>query len=152
MAYWLLKSEPGSFGIDDLARQGTEHWDGVRNYMARNNLQAMRTGELAFFYHSSCQPPGVAGICEVVREAYPDHTAWDPESKYHDPRSTPERPLWFMPDVAFVERFDRIVSLPEMREVPELEGMVLLRRGMRLSVQPVTEQEWKVICDIARSR
>ncbi len=152
MAYWLLKSEPESYSIDDLQRDGVACWDGVRSHQARNNLRAMEAGDLAFFYHSSCQPPGVAGICEVVREAYRDHTAWDPGSRYHDPRSTPEDPIWFMPDVRFVERFDPLVTLSELRDVPELEDMVLLRRGTRLSVQPVTEQEWKVICDIARSR
>ena len=152
MAYWLLKSEPDAFSIDDLEREGVAHWDGVRSFQGRNNLRDMALGDLAFFYHSSVQPPGVAGICEVVREAYPDHTAWDSASRYHDPRSTPEEPIWFMPDVRFVERFDPVVTLAELRTVPELEGMVLLRRGMRLSVQPVTEQEWKVVCDIARSR
>ncbi|HVL80526.1 MAG TPA: EVE domain-containing protein [Actinomycetota bacterium] len=151
MAYWLLKSEPDAYSIDDLERDGVACWDGVRSFQARNNLRAMEVGDRAFFYHSSCDPPGVAGVCEVVREAYPDHTAWEPGSRYHDPRSTPEEPLWFMPDVAFVERFPRYVTLAELRGVPELEEMVLLRRGMRLSVQPVTEAEWKVICDLGRT-
>lgn len=145
MAHWLLKSEPETFGIDHLALKETEHWDGVRNYMARNNLRAMKLGEQAFFYHSSCQPPGIAGICEVVREAYPDHTAWDPDSKYFEPRSTPDRPLWFMPDVRFVERFGELITLEELRRTAGLEGMPLLQRGQRLSVQPVSDDHWDLI-------
>jgi predicted RNA-binding protein with PUA-like domain len=148
MAYWLLKSEPDAFSIDDLASEGIAHWDGVRSYMARNNLQAMRAGDPAFFYHSSIQPPGVVGICEVVTQAYADHTAWDPASKYFDPRSTPDRPLWFMPDVRFVRRLPRMVTLHEIRETPGLDDMVLVRAG-RLSVQPVTEKEWDIICELA---
>lgn len=150
MAHWLLKTEPEAFSIDDLERLGVAPWDGVRSYMARNNLQAMKAGELAFFYHASCDPPGVVGICEVVREAYPDHTAWDPSSKYFDSKSTPERPLWFMPDVKFVERFPRLVPIAELRAAPGLEGMVLLQRGMRLSVQPVRDEEWEIIVALAR--
>ena len=115
VAYWLLKTEPSAFSIDDLERLGTAPWDGVRNYQARNNLRAMKLGERAFFYHSSAEPPGVVGICEVTREAYPDHTQFDPESKYYDARSKPEDPRWFMPDVRFVERFPRMVSLEELR-------------------------------------
>ncbi|MGH2795240.1 MAG: EVE domain-containing protein, partial [Actinomycetota bacterium] len=118
MAHWLMKTEPEAFSIDDLERLDVAPWDGVRSYMARANLVAMRVGELAFFYHSSCDPPGVVGICEIVREAYPDHTAWDPEGKYFDPRSNPEKPRWFMPDVKFVERFPRMITLSELRETP----------------------------------
>lgn len=146
VAYWLLKSEPDAFGIDDLERQGVAPWDGVRNYQARNNLRAMRLGERAFFYHSSVDPAGIVGIMEVATEAYPDHTAWDPASKYFDARSTPEKPVWFMPDVRFVERFPRMITLAELRATPGLERMALLQRGQRLSVQPVTEDEWNVIC------
>lgn len=152
MAYWLLKSEPSTYSIDDLERDGVTAWDGVRNYRARNNLRAMRAGDRAFFYHSSADPPGIAGICEVVREAYPDHTAWDTESPAYDPRSTPEDPRWWMPDVRFVTRLARFLSLPELREVPGLEGMALLKRGQRLSVQPVTEEEWDVVLDVAGMR
>lgn len=146
--HWLLKTEPEAFSIDDLERMGVSPWDGVRNYQARNNLQSMKLGERAFFYHSSTDPAGIAGVCEVVRESYPDHSAWNPESKYFDARSTPERPLWFMPDVRFVEKFPRIITLAELRAMPELEGMVLLRKGMRLSVQPVTDEEWAIITGI----
>ncbi len=150
MARWLLKTEPEAFSIDDLERLGVAPWDGVRSYFARNNLRAMQVGEQAFFYHSSIQPPGVVGICEVVREAYPDHTAWDPDSRYFDPRSSPEDPQWLMPDVRFVERFPRMVTLPELRATPGLEAMVLLHRGMRLSVQPVRDDEWEIIVALAR--
>jgi predicted RNA-binding protein with PUA-like domain len=148
MAYWLLKSEPSTFGIDDLARKKVEHWDGVRNYVARNHLRAMKLGERAFFYHSSAEPPGIAGICRVVREAYPDHTQFDPSSKYFDPKATPEKPRWFMPDVEFERKFERLISLPELRQTPGLQDMVLLN-SMRLSVQPVTEDEWKIINALA---
>ena len=148
MAYWLVKSEPTTFSIDDLERLGVEHWDGVRNYMARNNLMAMKVGDLAFFHHSSADPPGIAGICEVVREAYPDHTAFDPSSKYFDPKSSPEKPRWFMPDVRFVRKFPRLIPLSEIRETPGLSDMALVQRGQRLSVQPVSEKEWEIICEI----
>ena len=144
-----MKTEPEAFSIDDLERLGVGHWDGVRSYQARNNLRAMKVGERVFFYHSSADPPGVVGICEVVREAYPDHTAWDPQSKYFDQRSTPEKPQWFMPDVRFVEKFPRMISLPELRETPGLDAMVLLQRGARLSVQPVRDEEWEIIMSIA---
>lgn len=145
-----MKTEPEAFSIDDLERLGIAHWDGVRSYQARNNLQAMRIGDQAFFYHASADPPGIVGICEVVREAYPDHTAWDPESKYFDPKSTPERPLWFMPDVKLVEKFPRMISLPELRATPGLEEMVLLQKRVRLSVQPVRDEEWDIIVALAR--
>jgi predicted RNA-binding protein with PUA-like domain len=151
VAYWLLKSEPEAFGIDDLERLGVSHWDGVRNYQARNNLRAMKPGERAFFYHSSVDPAGIVGIMEVATEAYPDHTAWDPASKYFDARSTPEKPVWFMPNLRFVERFPRMITLAELRTTPGLEGMSLLQRGQRLSVQPVSEEEWHIVNAIAGS-
>src|SRR5207248_3943335 len=129
MAYWLLKTEPSTFSIDDLAQKEFEHWDGVRNFQARNNLRAMRLGEEAFFYHSSTEEKGVAGLCNVVREAYPDDSQFDPNSKYFDPRSTPEEPRWWMPDVGFVRKFPRVITLSELRTVPGLEQMVLLNRS-----------------------
>src|SRR5512135_2913880 len=107
MAHWLLKTEPTTFSIDHLAEKKVEHWDGVRNFQARNNLRAMKVGEHAFFYHSSTGEPGIAGICEVVREAYPDGSQFDPNSKYFDPKSSPEKPRWWMPDVGFVRKFER---------------------------------------------
>jgi predicted RNA-binding protein with PUA-like domain len=149
MAFWLVKSEPESFGIDDLARMTVEHWDGVRNYSARNNLMAMKLGEQAFFYHSSCEVPGVAGICEVAREAYPDHTQFDPESKYFDPKATEEKPRWFMPDMKFVRKFDHVVPLSEIRNTPGLQDMEMFRYN-RLSVSRVSDKEWDIIMDLAR--
>jgi len=145
VAYWLLKTEPEAFSIDDLERMGTAPWDGVRNYMARNNLMAMKVGERAFFYHSSTDPIGIVGICEVAREAYPDPSAFDPQSIYFDPKSKPEAPRWFMPDVRFVQRFPRMLTLAELRLTPGLEAMALLQRGQRLSVQPVSEEEWMIV-------
>jgi predicted RNA-binding protein with PUA-like domain len=145
VAYWLMKTEPEAFSIDDLERMGTSPWDGVRSYQARNNLRAMKAGERAFFYHSSTEPPGIVGICEVANEAYPDHFAWDPSSKYYDARSTPEKPLWFMPDMRFVEKLPRMITLAELRVTPGLESMALVQRGQRLSVQPVSEEEWRII-------
>jgi predicted RNA-binding protein with PUA-like domain len=147
MSYWLLKSEPDVFGIDHLAARPnqSEHWDGVRNYQARNLLRGMRAGDLAFFYHSSCKEPGIAGIVEVVREGYPDHTAFDPESRYYDPQSRPESPRWFMVDVRLVRKLRHIITLAELRAHPELAGMALLRRGNRLSVMPLSEAQWSFI-------
>ena len=150
MADWLMKSEPDVFGIDDLARKGVEHWDGVRNYQARNHMRSMKVGDRVLFYHSSADPPGVAGLARVCKEAYPDFTAWDPRSKYHDPKSTPEDPRWFMVDVEFVEKFPRLVPLDELRETPGLEDMLVIRRGMRLSVQPVTARQLQIISKLGR--
>jgi predicted RNA-binding protein with PUA-like domain len=150
MASWLMKSEPDVFGIDDLERKGVEHWDGVRNYQARNHMRSMKVGDRVLFYHSSADPPGVAGLARVCKEAYPDFTAWDPKSKYHDPKSTPDAPRWFMVDVEFVERFPRLVPLDELRQTPGLEDMLVLRRGMRLSVQPVAARELQLICKLGR--
>ena len=146
MKYWLMKSEPDEFGIDDLAREKGKraHWDGVRNYQARNFMRDMKVGDQAFFYHSSCPQPGVAGIVKVVRAAYPDHTAFDPNDKHYDPKSDPDEPRWFMVDVALVRKFARIIPLSALREHSEkaLKDMVLLRRGNRLSVMPVTKKHW----------
>jgi predicted RNA-binding protein with PUA-like domain len=142
--YWLFKSEPDAYGIDRLEREGRTEWSGVRNFQARNNMLEMRAGDLGFFYHSSTKPPGIVGICEVVREAYPDFTQFDRGSEYYDPASSPERPKWKMVDVAFVSTFPRILTLDELRAMPELAGMTLLSRG-RLSVQPVEERYWKAI-------
>lgn len=151
MKYWLLKSEPDVFGIEHLkARPAqTGHWDGVRNYQARNFLRAMRLGDQAFFYHSSCEEPGVAGIVEVVREGYPDFTAWDPRSEHYDPKSSQEKPIWYMVDVRLVRRFAGIVSLRALKQRPDLTGMPLLKRGNRLSVMPISAQEWRIILAMA---
>lgn len=144
-----MKTEPSVFSIEDLEKRGREPWDGVRNHVAKNNMLAMRLGDRAFIYHSSTDPKGIAGIAEIVREAFPDPSAWDPGSKYHDPKSTPERPIWFMVDVGFVERFSRIVTLDELKRTPGLEQMPATRRGVRLSVQPVSPEEWQIVLGLA---
>ena len=146
--YWLMKSEPSCFSIDDLKNspKQTTHWDGVRNYQARNfMMNDMKVGDKIFFYHSNCQPPGIIGIAEVSSEAYPDHTAFDPESDHPDPKSTPEKPRWFMVDVRFKEKFDQIIPLEELKKYDELSGMPLLRKGNRLSVMPVNSEAWDFI-------
>ncbi len=151
-AYWLMKSEPDVFGIDDLASRPrcTEHWDGVRNYQARNMMRdEMRLGDQILFYHSSCKTPGVAGIAQVVREAYPDPSAWDPESKYFDPKSSPQQPRWFMVDVQLVRKFTQVITLEQLKAQPQLAGMQLLRRGNRLSILPVTPAQWEAILQLA---
>jgi predicted RNA-binding protein with PUA-like domain len=151
--YWLLKSEPGCYSIDDLAAapDQTTFWDGVRNYQARNLMRAMRIGDQALFYHSQTNP-SVVGLTEVVRETYPDHTAWDPDSDHFDPRSTPDKPVWDMVDIRLVRKFDHPLSLPYLRTIADLAGMELLRKGSRLSVQPVTEQQFTKILDLATKK
>ena len=151
MQHWLLKSEPDCFSIDALrkAKKQTTHWDGVRNYQARNFLRAMKVGDRAFFYHSSCDPPAVVGVVEIVREAYPDPASWDPKSDYYDPKASPENPVWSMVDVRLVEIFSREIPLEELRGVKALAGMELVRRGSRLSVHPVTTAEFRTIRTLA---
>lgn len=144
-----MKSEPDAYSIDDLEADGTTHWDGVRNYQARNYMRdGMAVGDQVLFYHSRMTPPGVVGRAEVVREAYPDHTAFDQDSKYFDPKSDPDAPRWMMVDVTFVEKFDRMVSIDELRLRPELEDMVLLNNS-RLSVQPVEQDEFELVVALA---
>jgi predicted RNA-binding protein with PUA-like domain len=147
MNHWLIKSEPDVFSIRDLAKakRQTTHWEGVRNYQARNFLRAMQVGDLALYYHSNATPSAVAGIVEIVRTAYPDPTAWDESSDYHDPKASPENPIWSMVDVKLVATFPREVPLDELRTVKALAGMELLRRGSRLSVQPVTAAQFRTI-------
>lgn len=151
MAYWLMKSEPDTYSIDDLAAKTPAMWEGCRNWTVRNFMREdIKKGDLAFFYHSSCEPPGVVGVMEVVsEEAYPDPTQFDPKSDYYDPKSTKEKPRWLVVDVKFLKKWDRMVTLKEMRENPALEGMLLLRRGQRLSVMPVSEKEWKIVHQMA---
>ena len=152
MKYWLLKSEPDVFSLEDLKNcpNQTEPWDGIRNYQARNLMRdEMQVGDQAFFYHSRQAEPAIVGTVRVVREAYPDHTSWDPSSKYFDEKSSAENPRWLMVDVQFESEFSRPVTLKELRSVPELKEMFLLRKGMRLSVQPVTEAEFQLILAIA---
>lgn len=148
---WLFKSEPSAFSLQDLASRpdATEHWDGVRNFQARNFLRdEIKAGDLVLFYHSNIPEPAVVGIATVVKEGYPDWTAFDPQSKYFDPRSTPEKPLWYMVDVRFVRELPRPVTLAELRGIPALSKMALLNRS-RLSVQPVTPEEWREIMRLA---
>jgi predicted RNA-binding protein with PUA-like domain len=146
--YWLMKSEPDVFSFAQLKARGKrgDAWSGVRNYQARNFMRAMRVGDLVLFYHSSCAEPGVAGVARVVREAYPDHTAWERGGEYEDPASTPEKPRWEMVDVAWQADLAAAVPLTRLRAEPALAGMWLLRRGSRLSVTPVTEEAFTRVC------
>lgn len=150
MNYWLMKSEPDVYSIDDLKKDRTTSWDGVRNYSARNNMRAMRKGDLVLFYHSNANPPGVSGVAKVDKEAYPDHTAWDKRSKYYDEKSTRDKPRWDMVDVRFVEKFKRLVPLDELKTAKGLGDMVVTKRG-RLSVQPVRKKEFDIVCRLART-
>ena len=150
MNYWLMKSEPSTFGIDHLARakNRTTAWDGVRNYQARNFLRdQMKKGDLAFFYHSSCDVPGIAGIVKIVREGYPDRSAFDKKDDHYDPDSDPQNPRWYVVDVQLETKFDDVITLEVLREHSkgQLKDMLLLKRGNRLSITPVTKQEWTFI-------
>ncbi|WP_102798530.1 EVE domain-containing protein [Bowmanella denitrificans] len=152
MRYWLFKTEPDAFGINDLIKRPkqTEHWDGVRNYQARNFLRdQIKLGDQVFIYHSSCDQVGIAGIAEVVKEGYVDHTQFDPESKYYDPKSSPDKPRWYMVDVRFVRKFDRVLSLQAIKANAELADMQLVQKGNRLSVMPVAAREWAVLVKMA---
>jgi predicted RNA-binding protein with PUA-like domain len=151
MNYWLLKSEPEAFSINDLAARPnqTEHWDGVRNYQARNMLRdQMKVGDLAFFYHSNCTPPGIVGVVEIVKEGYPDFTAFEANGKYYDSDSKPDKPRWFMVDVKFKRKFKRLINLDELRQQPTLLDMQLLKKGNRLSIVPMTLEQWQTIIDL----
>ena len=152
--FWLVKSEPDVFSIDDLARapRQTTCWDGVRNYQARNYMREMAVGDLVLFYHSNADPPAVVGSAEIVRTAYPDETQFDPRSDHYDAASTSDRPRWDMVDLQFRDKFPVSLPLDRLRREPKLKGMVLLRRGSRLSVQPVAASEWAVIAKLARSK
>ena len=147
-----MKSEPDVFSIDHLRKmpRKTEHWDGIRNYQARNFMRdAMKKGDLAFFYHSNCEEPGIVGIMEIASAAYPDHTAFEPGQKYFDEKSTPENPRWMMVDVKFKKKFKKNVSLASLKEEKKLSNMRLVQRGNRLSILPVTASEWKCILKMA---
>lgn len=152
MKYWLVKSEPSEFSIDDLKNMPgkTEHWDGVRNYQARNFMRdEMKKGDLVFFYHSNCEPPGIVGVAMVVKEGYPDHTAFDPGDSHYDPKSDPENPRWMMVDIRYVRKFRKIISLAELKTHKPLKNMRLLQKGNRLSVMPVEKTEWDYITKLA---
>ena len=147
MRYWLMKSEPSEYGIDDLARDGSVPWYGVRNYQARNFMRdQMKLGDGVLFYHSSCPEPGIAGLAEVGRLAYPDATQFDAQDKYYDPKATPENPRWYNVDVKIVKK-TRLMPLAEIRGCPELANMRILQRGNRLSITPVDPAEWAFILE-----
>lgn len=151
--YWLFKTEPEAFSIDDLAAapKQTTCWDGVRNYQARNFLRdEVAVGDGVLLYHSNAQPLAIVGTARVVRAGYPDPSAWDPRSKYHDPDSRPESPTWYMVDIRLETRFADPVERTRLQALPQMKGMLLLQRGSRLSVQPVSPLEWKVVLDLAR--
>ncbi len=153
MKYWLMKSEPGDFSVDDLAsaQNQTDCWDGIRNYQVRNMMRDdMRRGDLAFLYHSNCPQPGIVGIMTVARESYPDHTAFDPNDKHFDPKSDRNNPRWFMIDVKLKRKLNRIIELCELRKHADkqLKGLALLNRGNRLSIVPVTDKQWRFILDL----
>lgn len=151
MKYWLLKSEPDAYSIDDLQRAGgPAMWEGCRNYTVRNFFRdSMSIGDLAFFYHSNSDPSGIVGIMEVVSDAYPDPTQFDPKSKYYDPKSPAENPRWLLRDMLFKEKFKETISLARLRETPGLEDMQVNRKGQRLSVLPVTQDEWNIVLGLA---
>jgi predicted RNA-binding protein with PUA-like domain len=146
MRYWLMKSEPDTYSIDDLARDGVNMWEGCRNFTVRNFLRdEMQPGDLAFFYHSNIPPVGIIGTMEIVGQPYSDPTQFDPNSEYYDPKSDPEKPRWTVRDVKFLRKFNRTITLAELKSTPGLEQMLVVRKGQRLSIMPVTEDEWKVI-------
>jgi len=147
-----MKSEPESYSIDDLKRDKKTHWDGVRNYQARNFMRdRMKVGDWVLFYHSSSEPSGVAGIAKISREAYPDPSAWDPKDHHYDPKSDPTNPAWVMVEIQFVEKFPRIVGLQELRTQPKLKDLLVLKRGQRLSVQPVEKTHFEIIRKMGNS-
>ena len=141
-----MKSEPESYSIDDLKRDKKTSWDGVRNYQARNMMRdAMKVGDWVLFYHSSAEPPGVAGIAQICKAGYPDATAWDPKDHHYDPKASPENPIWMRVDLKFVEKFPEVVSLQDLRADPKLKNLLVLKRGQRLSVQPVEKADFERI-------
>jgi predicted RNA-binding protein with PUA-like domain len=156
MNHWLLKTEPSTFGVDDLERASgrTTSWEGVRNYQARNMIRDdMRVGDLGFFYHSSCPQPGIAAIVQIVRAGYPDSSAWRPRSPYFDAKSPENKPLWYTVDVQLKQRFAPVIPLEQLRThaADELDGLWLLRRGNRLSVMPMEARHWRFILTLASS-
>ena len=150
--YWLIKSEPSAYSIDDLKRDKSTLWEGIRNYQARNfMMKEMKVGDEALFYHSSAEPPGAVGIAEVSGAAEPDPTQFDSGDSHYDPKATPAKPIWFCVRVRFKQKFTRQVALSELRERKELKDMVLLQKGSRLSIQPVTEKEFKLVSELGSS-
>ena len=154
MKYWLMKTEPTVFSFDDLKEKprSTDHWEGVRNYQARNYMKEMKKGDRILFYHSNSEEPGIVGIAEITTEAYPDFFSWDPKSRYYDPRSTPENPRWYMVDVTWKKAFKKIVTLKELKADPQLRTMKVLQKGQRLSVMPVTDEEFEIVAALGMQR
>lgn len=149
--YWLIKSEVNSYSIDDLERDGVTPWDGVRNYQARNYMRdEMQIGDLALYYHSNAKPSGAVGVARVASKPYPDATQFDKKSKYYDEKSSPEEPRWVLVDFEYVEKFDDVVGLPELKANSKLEGMLVLQRGQRLSIMPVEKQHFEEVCKMAQ--
>ncbi len=149
MNYWLMKSEPDVYSIDDLERDGREMWDGIRNYQARNMMRDdMKIGDEVFFYHSTCKQPGIVGIARVASKPYPDPTQFDEKSKYCDPKSDPENPRWCLVDVEFVRKTDRNITLTELKAARGLDGLILTRKGNRLSIMPVSKKHWNQILSL----
>lgn len=149
--FWLLKTEPNTYSIDTLKSEGKTHWEGIRNYQARNFMRdKMKVGDTVFIYHSNAKPTGIVGTGTVSSAAYPDFFALDGNSKYYDPKATKEKPIWMMVDISFKEKFDQIITLQELRTYPELKDMLLLKKGMRLSIQPVTQEAFNFILSLAR--
>ena len=152
--YWLFKSEPSTYSFTDLLNEEdqTAEWDGVRNYQARNFMRdEMKVGDGVLFYHSNAKPMAVVGTARIVKEGYDDHTSWDPQAKYYDPKSSPDNPTWMMVDIKADKELPRPVTLQEVKENPKLQNMLLIRRGMRLSVQPVSREEWDEIVSLGNS-
>lgn len=143
--HWLIKSEPTSYGIDHLQKDGQTPWTGVRNFQARNYMQQMQVGDPVLFYHSSCPVPGVYGLAKVASAPYPDPTQFDPTSNYYEPRATSEKPVWYLVDMQFVQKFTEPVTLTQIRENPKLKDMLIIQRGNRLSVTPVTAGEFDIL-------
>jgi predicted RNA-binding protein with PUA-like domain len=150
MAYWLMKSEPDVFSIEDLEKQKRSGWDGVRNYQARNYMRdGMKLGDLILFYHSNAEPSGIAGIAKVSKEAHPDPSQFEKKSEYFDPKATKEKPIWLQVEVEFVKKFNSVLSLEKIKKEKSLSSMPLVQKGTRLSVMPVAEQEWNTILSLA---
>jgi predicted RNA-binding protein with PUA-like domain len=147
--YWLMKTEPSCYSIDDLQKQKVGMWDGVRNYMARNYMRTMQVGDRVLFYHSSAEVIGVVGVATVAREAYPDPTQFDPKTDHYDPKSTKEKPRWDVVDVAFVEKFKNPITLAALKNDPSFKDMLVVQQGMRLSVQPVSDKHYGKIIQLA---
>lgn len=153
MKYWLMKVEPDAYTIDQLERDGKTSWEGVRNYQARNFMRdEMKVGDKVLFYASNAAPSGVAGLAEIVREAYPDASAMKKGHDYFDPKSSPDNPIWYMVDIGFVEKFREVVPLATLKDAPGLEKMVVTQRGSRLSIQPVTKSEFDIVVKLGRRK